>query len=217
MGRTMSTNKVMSAERVEKLRVFREFLIALKKSGEAVDSRLVMEAYLKTGNPDDCGLIGKATEITAKFVKNQKALNNDRVTKNNIPFDTTYTNKAKGISKIKIEIKTACGELAKSDDAGNITKLLKGADYIAYCPEVDLSIKIEQQLFVMTREDFINITQTYEGSGQVLRVKTSTSGESRVSFQSFYSKTRQSSSKKLANHIWDCCYNFPTWEEFLSK
>lgn len=183
---------------------------------DGIDTRKIFADALKFFKANDDGARGKAFEIAIKTYKNPNALNNNKVTKSNVSYaDTTYSNKAQGYNKVKIEVKSGCGELGVTDSVDDLDSLLKNADYIVYAPEIDDNIPMEQQGFVFSRDGFMSLLTGYTGRGQLLRTKTATTGGERVSFQSFYAKTRPTASKKLADYIWDACYEQPTVEEFL--
>ena len=158
----------------------------------------------------DDGIIGKAFEIVLReYIQPFSKRNNERVT----PAKSTYGDMRMGNSG-KVEIKSACGELGEGTEFSDI---LPKADYIIYCPEVNLEIAVENQAFVFTRGEFLEMLATYPGSGSVVRFgKSSTNGTTKIAIQSFYAETRRSASKKIARHLWDCCYERPTVAEWAN-
>lgn len=188
----------------------------MKRDG--IDTKQIFKDALAYFGLDDDGAKGKAFEISLKTYKNPNALNNNKVTKSNVRYaDTTYSNKAQGYNKVKIEIKSGCGELGITDHVDDLDSLLKNADYIVYAPEINDSIPMEKQGFVFSRNEFMSFITGYTGRGQLLRTKEATTGGSRVSLQSFYSNSRPKASKKLADYIWDACYEMPTFEQWLNS
>ena len=55
-----------------------------------------------------------------------------------------------------------------------------------------------------TRDEFMEMIANYPGRGQILRVKSTSTGTGvRVSFQSFQSDTRPKASKPISEYLWD--------------
>lgn len=195
----------------------KEKIMSTKKSD--VDTCELFAYYMSQKKSTDCGAVGKSAEEAVKPFINRNSLLNGRVTPNDgRKYDIYFMVNKK---RINIEIKTVCGELAEvkslSDDVNELASLIyPQAHYIAYAPEIDPEIPMEKQFFVFEREQFIEMCVSYAGTGSALRTKKATvSGSTKLSFQSFYSETRKRSSKKLANHIWNCCFDCPTIEEFM--
>ena len=159
----------------------------------------------------DDGIIGKVFEIVLReYIQPFSKRNNERVTSSR----SSYCDMRIGNAG-KVEIKSACGELGEGTEFSDI---LPKADYVIYCPEVDVNIAVENQSFVFTREQFIDMLKSYPGSGSVVRFgKSSTSGATKIAIQSFYAETRKSASKKIANHLWECCYERPTVAEWVNE
>ena len=185
---------------------------------------IYLEQLAKKSKKDD-GKKGKSAEIAIKKYINPNSLISDLVTAQSRNYDI-FLRDENG-KQLNIEIKTACGELANLDNLDDsIQTMLESvypkSTYIVYCPEIADNILLENQFFVFTRDEFITLCESYQGKGQILRTKTvsnstetSEKGIYRLSFQSFFSATRPTMSKKLANHIWDCCYNQPTVKEWI--
>lgn len=182
---------------------------------ERVDTLRVMQEALNACKTTDCGAIGKAYEIAIRAFIQPKSKRNG-VTKSNRWYGDLLLRR--NGETIRIEIKTGCGELATVEsDIFEIAELLQKADIVIYCPEVHLDWKPEQQGFVFTRDEFLDMLSNYDGNGALLRVKPATNGGYRVSFQSFLSDGRPKASAKIANYIWECCYNQPTVEDFYGS
>lgn len=105
-------------------------------------------------------------------------------------------------SKVTVEIKTACGEIAT----------LEGAQYVVYCPEVDMETEAEDQGYVFTLEEWHDFLNGYGGRGSLTRVNSR--GELHI--QSFRSEGRPKASKPLADYIWNCCYDKLTFREWVA-
>lgn len=81
-------------------------------------------------------------------------------------------------AKVYYEIKTSSGELG--NDGG---KLVKGSSRVIYCPRVESEKELEEQAaFVLSREDFLHVL---ENCG-LFREKTSTSGQRKITIQTFW-------------------------------
>lgn len=76
------------------------------------------------------------------------------------------------------EIKTGGGELGNDGE-----KLVKGSSRVIYCPVVDGEKELEEQVaFVLSRADFLLVLE----SCGLLREKTSTSGQRKITIQTFW-------------------------------
>lgn len=104
-------------------------------------------------------------------------------------------------AKVTVEIKSACGEIAT----------LEGAQYIVYCPEIDMETEAEFQSYVFTLAEWHKFLNGYGGRGSLTRVNSR--GELHI--QSFHSDSRPKASKPLADYIWNACFNQPTFEEWV--
>ena len=174
----------------------------------------------------DDGAKGKSSEIAVKYYINPNSKMNGFVTPQAKNFDIFVRENKK---QANTEIKTACGELAIIDELSNsIAEMLSivypKSTYIIYCPEVMDNIPMEKQFFVFSRDAFIDMLESYGGRGSIVRIKTPTNnteyserGKYRLSIQSFRSDSRPKASAKIAEHIWDCCYNQPTVEQWIQE
>ena len=174
----------------------------------------------------DDGAKGKSAEVAVKYYINPNSKLNGFVTPQAKNFDIFVREDRK---QANMEVKTACGELAIIDELKDsimemISSVYPKSTYIIYCPEVVDNIPMEQQFFVFSRDEFIAMMESYNGRGSIVRVKTPTNnteyserGAYRLSFQSFRSEGRPKASAKIAEHIWDCCYNQPTLEQWIQE
>ena len=174
----------------------------------------------------DDGAKGKSAEVAVKYYINPNSKLNGFVTPQAKNFDIFVREDRK---QANMEVKTACGELAIIDELKDsimemISSVYPKSTYIVYCPEVVDYIPMEQQFFVFSRDEFIAMMESYNGRGSIVRVKTPTNnteyserGAYRLSFQSFRSEGRPKASAKIAEHIWDCCYNQPTLEQWIQE
>ena len=174
----------------------------------------------------DDGAKGKSAEIAVKYYINPNSKMNGFVTPQAKNFDIFVRENKK---QANTEIKTACGELAIIDEPSEsimemISSVYPKSTYIIYCPEIDDNIPMEKQFFVFSRDEFIAMLESYDGRGSIVRIKTPTNnteyserGKYRLSIQSFKSEGRPNASAKIANHIWDYCYNQPTVEQWIQE
>lgn len=78
------------------------------------------------------------------------------------------------------EVKTGAGELGLVGG-----KLLKGSSMVIYIPVIDETAEVyEQEGFVMSRELFLDTLQNLK----LIREKTSTSGQRKVTIQTFWNR-----------------------------
>lgn len=197
-----------------------------KTNRKSIDTIAIYRSEMAKKSKIDDGARGKSAEIAVKCYINPNSRIKDYVTPQAKPFDIFVRENRK---QANIEIKTACGELAIIDEPSDsisemIASVYPKSTYIIYCPEVVDNIPMEQQFFVFTRDKFIAMCESYDGRGSIVRIKTpsnnsaySAHGKYRLSFQSFRSEGRPKASAKIADHIWDWCYNQPTVEEWIRE
>ena len=197
-----------------------------KVTRNEIDTLAIFKAEMAKKSKIDDGAKGKSAEIALKSYINPNSTIKSYVTSQAKAYDIFVMENGK---RINIEIKTACGELAIINELSEsipemISSVYPKSTYIAYCPEVVDNIPMEQQFFMFSRDEFIAMCESYDGRGSIVRIKTPTNnteycerGAYRLSFQSFQSEGRPKASAKIAEHIWDCCYNQPTVEEWLEE
>ena len=190
-----------------------------KINRSAIDTLAIYRCEMAKKSKIDDGAKGKSAEIALKNFINPNSKIKGYVTPQAKAYDIFVRENKK---QANIEIKIACGELAiinelKESIMEMISSVYPKSTYIVYCPEIDDNIPMEKQFFVFSRDEFIAMCESYEGRGSIVRIKTPTNntGAYRLSFQSFHSEGRPKASAKIAEHIWDCCYNQPTVEEWL--
>ena len=197
-----------------------------KFNRSSIDTLAIYRCEMAKKSKVDDGAKGKSAEIAVKSYINPNSKVKSYVTPQAKDFDIFVREDRK---QANIEIKTACGELAIIDELKDsimemISSVYPKSTYIVYCPEVVDNIPMEQQFFVFSRDEFITMCESYDGRGSIVRVKTPTNnteyserGAYRLSFQSFRSDGRPKASAKIAEHIWDCCYNQPTLEQWIQE
>lgn len=195
-----------------------------KINRSSIDTLAIYRCEMAKKSKIDDGAKGKSSEIAVKSYINPNSTIKGYVTPQAKNFDIFVREDRK---QANIEIKIACGELAIIDElkdtvAEMISSVYPKSSYIIYCPEIDDNIPMEKQFFVFSRDEFVAMCESYDGRGSILRIKTPTNnteyserGAYRLSFQSFRSEGRPKASAKIAEHIWNCCYNQPTVEEWV--
>ena len=198
----------------------------LKFDRSKIDTLAIYRCEMAKKSKIDDGAKGKSAEIALKSYISPNSTIKGYVTPQGKAYDIFVMENGK---RSNIEIKTACGELAGLDELAEtvsemLCKVYPKSTYIAYCPEVADNIPMEQQFFMFSRDAFIAMCESYDGRGSIVRIKTPTNnteyserGAYRLSFQSFQSEGRPKASAKIAEHIWDCCYNQPTVEKWLEE
>ena len=193
---------------------------------KSIDTLAIYLREMAKKSKIDDGAKGKSAEIAVKYFINPNSKMNGFVTPQAKPYDIFVRENRK---QANTEIKTACGELAIIDElsesvAEMISSVYPKSTYIIYCPEVVDNIPMEKQFFVFSRDAFIDMLESYNGRGSIVRIKTPTNnteyserGAYRLSIQSFKSEGRPNASAKIAEHIWDCCYNQPTVEQWIQE
>ena len=197
-----------------------------KFNRSSIDTLAIYRCEMAKKSKVDDGAKGKSAEVAVKYYINPNSKLNGFVTPQAKNFDIFVRENGK---QANTEIKTACGELAIFDElsesvAEMISSVYPKSTYIIYCPEVVDGIPMEKQFFVFSRDEFIAMIESYDGRGSIVRIKTPTNnteyserGAYRLSFQSFRSEGRPKASAKIAEHIWDCCYNQPTLEQWIQE
>ena len=198
----------------------------LKFDRSKIDTLAIYRCEMAKKSKIDDGAKGKSAEVAVKNFINPNSTIKGYVTSQAKSYDIFVMENGKHAN---VEIKTACGELAVLDELAEtvsemLCKVYPKSTYIAYCPEVVDNIPMEQQFFMFSRDEFIAMIESYDGRGSIVRIKTPTNnteyserGAYRLSFQSFRSEGRPKASAKIAEHIWDCCYNQPTLEQWIQE
>lgn len=167
---------------------------------------------------EDSGAIGKAFEIGVKEALSSESRYKKRVTPNNKNYDLWMR---KGNLRGKIEIKSGCGELAIGKNL-SIDEFFPRADYVIYSPEPIINKTVENQAFVFTRQEFVQMLKEYP---KMVRAKKATSyyrngygtgaTHERYTIQSFYSEGRLKASKKIRRHIDSHCTTDKLLKNFI--
>ena len=81
-------------------------------------------------------------------------------------------------ANVYYEVKTSSGELGNDGE-----KLVKGSSRVIYCPRVESDKELNEQIaFVLSRADFLLVLE----SCGLLREKTSTNGQRKITIQTFW-------------------------------
>jgi hypothetical protein len=149
---------------------------------------------------EDSGVDGKAFEVAIRSYimgRNVKAVKGQGKTDIRFSLDgKRYT----------CEIKSACGELNGTESA----------QFVIYCPNVDIWFPAELQGYVFTREQWADFLNGYTGRGKFLRYD---SKRGKYHIQSFYvsEEIRPKASKPIAAYIESVLFDMPTVEEFFGR
>lgn len=147
----------------------------------------------------DDGLTGKAFEVgTRSYIMGRLA----KAVKAQGKTDIRFTNNGK---RFTCEIKSACGEIETAVNN----------QYIIYAPIVNISQPAESQGYVMTRKQWADFVNGYNGRGKFTRIDSR--GHEHI--QSFYGSetVRPKASKAIARYIWEYMATLPTVEEFFDR
>lgn len=128
------------------------------------ETKMTIEKYGYADN--DCGRNGKAFERLCKETLHMQS-------KVAAPGRTDMRRAAQCY-----EVKTGAGELGRLGD-----KLVKGSRYVIYCPVINPDKELAgQRAYVMTRDTFLEVLS----EAGLLREKTSTKGERKITIQTFW-------------------------------
>ena len=159
-------------------------------------TKIMNDEYV-TRKTNDYGVNGDCFEIAIRSYLCQRRVH--KVKREGAP-DIVITRNGQ---KFHVEIKSACGTV---DDTLN-------ADYVIYCPDVDINYPAESQGYVFSKEQWHEFLTGYTGRGQFVRYNKARNVSQ---IQSFYvsDTVRPKASKPIANYIWETVYELPTLDEF---
>lgn len=157
----------------------------------------IMEMELAIRKESDSGRYGDAYELAVRYYLTGRRW--ARVKRQGAP-DITKVVDGK---RVRIEIKTACGEL---DDTYT-------APFIIYCPEVDANFPAEEQGYVFSNAEWIAFLNGYNGRGKFIR--TYPNGTDHIN--PFRTASRPKASKPIAEYIESVLFDMPTVSEFFSE
>jgi hypothetical protein len=147
----------------------------------------------------DYGNLGDACELAVReFLTGREQAKVKSQGKKDAYFSYLENGKVK---KLACEIKIGCGEIDN----------LEKSQIIFYAPEIDKNKPIENQIFVFSRQEWLDFLNGYDGRGKLIRVD---SKRNHKHIQSFYSETRPKASKPIANYIWKTCLDKKTLAEW---
>lgn len=132
-------------------------------------------------NITDSGRSGKAFEIAFKQYANAtRNKNGKQVSKQG---ETDLVKKIDG-KRVKIELKTRCGELEHFDENGNITSSYLNNDYIIYTPNANAETL---EIFVLTSENFKKALNACN----LVKRNNKKSGGYKTNIQTFYNSRKR--------------------------
>lgn len=169
-------------------------------------------AYCKRNKQEknDTGANGKIADVLCREYVVKRLYSTDVKARKASKKDCTF--KGNDGKMHNIEFKTGCGALAYGYDSDviEIEKLLLDVEYIAYNPEYCDDMQVQEQFFVMTRDEFIDLLMSYNAKKPMTWFKLNKNYR-QVNIQEF--KT----SNKKYDYLLECLFDFPTLENFIKE
>ena len=150
------------------------------------------------------GAVGSACELALRSYSARRIVTNVKPCGK---FDAVITFRADNGKRhsVTVEVKTACGRVNHCSDS----------QYIAYWAEPCDDVPVEDGFVVFSRDEWLDFVNGYNGRGSFLR--HAADGDHIQSFRGIMTGVRPSASLPIANYIYDCCDNQPTFAEWLSE
>lgn len=158
----------------------------------------IMETELSKRSKVDSGAMGDAYELAIRYALTGRRWT--QVKRQGAPDITKVING----KRVRVEIKTACGELNDTYTA----------PYIIYCAEVDPNFPAEEQGYVFSNAEWLAFLNGYNGRGKFIR-HDANRGKDHI--QSFRSASRPKASKPIADYIESVLFDMPTVAEFFGE
>ena len=169
-------------------------------------------AYCKRNKEEknDKGAMGKIADVLGREYVTKRLRSNDVKARSASKADCTF--KGSDGKMHVIEFKTGAGALAYEYDDKfiDVNRLLAGVEFIAYNPEYCESMQVQDQFFVMTREEFIDMLMSYNEKKPLTWFKRNETYR-QVNIQEF--KT----SKRKYDYLLNALYERPTLEQFITE
>lgn len=167
-------------------------------------------AYCKRNRKEknDKGAMGKIADVLGREYVIKRLRTNDVKARAASKADCTF--KGSDGKMHSIEFKTGNGALAYEYDDGfiDVERLLAGVEYLAYNPEYCDNMQVQDQFFVMTRDEFIDLLMSYSEKKPLTWFKLNKAYR-QVNIQEF------KNSDKKYNYLLDALYEYPTLEQFI--
>jgi hypothetical protein len=169
-------------------------------------------AYCKKNKEEknDKGAMGKIADVLGREYVTKRLRCGDIKARSEKKPDCTF--KGSDGKMHVIEFKTSSGALAYEYDDNfiDVNRLLEGVEYIAYNPEYCENMKVQDQFFVMTREEFIDMLMSYSEKKPLTWFKLNKAYR-QVNIQEF--KT----SRRKYDYLLEALYECPTLEQFIEE
>ena len=169
-------------------------------------------AYCKKSKEEknDKGAMGKIADVLGREYVTKRLRCDDVKARSASKADCTF--KGKDGKMHSIEFKTGCGALAYEydDECIDVDRLLVGVEYFAYNPEYCDNMQVQDQFFVTTREDFLDLLVSYNEKKPLTWFKRNKEYR-QVNIQEF------NTSKRKYDYLMDALYDWPTLEQFITE
>ena len=169
-------------------------------------------AYCKNNRKEknDKGAMGKIADVLGREYVTKRLRADDVKARSANKADCTF--KGKDGKMHSIEFKTGCGALVYEYDDGfiDVDRLLPGVEYFAYNPEYCDNMQVQDQFFVMSRDEFINLLMSYSEKKPMTWFKLNKAYR-QVNIQEF------KNSDKKYNYLLNALYDWPTLKEFIAE
>ena len=161
------------------------------------DTTEIMDMEIAARKETDSGRYGDAYELAIRYYLTGRRW--DRVKRQGAP-DITKVIDGK---RVRVEIKTACGELNDTYTA----------PYIIYCADVDPNFPAEEQGYVFSNAEWLAFLNGYTGRGKFVR--TYPNGTDHIN--PFRTASRPKASQPIADYIAAWLFDMPTVTEFFGQ
>ena len=182
------------------------------RKGEQEQAVQAYIAYCKSNKEkkNDKGAMGKIADVLGREYVTKRLRSNDVKARSASKADCTF--KGKDGKMHSIEFKTGNGALAYEYDDGfiDVDRLLAGVEYFAYNPEYCDNMQVQDQFFVMKRDEFIGLLMSYNEKKPMTWFKLNKTYR-QVNIQEF------KNSDKKYNYLLDALYDWPTLEQFIAE
>lgn len=169
-------------------------------------------AYCKNNKEEknDKGAMGKIADVLGREYVTKRLRSNDIKARSASKADCTF--KGSDGKMHSIEFKTGCGALAYEydDEFIDVERLLEGVEYFAYNPEYCDNMQVQDQFFVMTRDEFIDLLMSYNATKPMTWFKLNKAYR-QVNIQEF------KNSNKKYDYLLNALYECPTLEQFIAE
>lgn len=169
-------------------------------------------AYCKKNKEEknDKGAMGKIADVLGREYVTKRLRCGDVKARSEKKPDCTF--KGRDGKMHVIDFKTGCSALAYEydDETIDIARLLAGVEFIAYNPEYCESMQVQDQFFIMRRDEFLDMLISYNERKPMTWLKLNKAYR-QVNIQEFRT------SKRKYDYLLDALYECPTLEQFITE